>query len=151
MARHVIRGISPVVATALLVLIAIATAAILYLWVSGAASSQTTGQEALYERIKIDAVRYNNTDPNNITVTIFVRNIGEIPVNISGAFLLDAAGSVVAANTTLSNINIPVGEVKQALINLSKLGVGPLSPGIYTVKVTTINGVEATYTLIVRQ
>ena len=64
----------------------------------------------MYERIKIDAVRYNNTDPNNITVTIFVRNIGEIPVNISGAFLLDAAGSVVAANTTLNNVNIPVGE-----------------------------------------
>jgi flagellin-like protein len=147
-----LRGISPVVATALLVLIAIATAAILYLWVSGAPSSQTTGQEVLYERIKIDAVRYSPL-PNNITLAIYVRNTGDIPVNISGAFLLNPAGSVVAANTTdkIRNVNIPAGGIARVLINLTDLGVGALQPGVYVVKVTTINGIEATYTLTVRQ
>ncbi len=134
-----IRGISPVVATALLVLIAIATAAILYLWVSGAASSQLGGEEVLYERIKIDAVQYDDT---NNRVIIYVHNIGETPVTISAAYVINATGTV-AQDTTLSQSLNP-GDIIQVQVSAT------LDPGIYTVKVVTENGVEATYTLVVR-
>ena len=134
-----IRGISPVVATALLVLIAIATAAILYLWVSGAASSQLGGEEVLYERIKIDAVQYDDT---NNRVIIYVHNIGETPVTISAAYVINATGTV-AQDTTLSKSLNP-GDITQVQVSAA------LDPGIYTVKVVTENGVEATYTLVVR-
>ncbi len=132
-----IRGISPVVATALLVLIAIATAAILYLWVSGAASSQLGGEEVLYERIKIDAVQYSSG-----TVTIYVHNIGETPVTISAAYVINATGTV--GQKTNVNLNLNPGGIDTVTVSAT------LDPGIYTVKVVTENGVEATYTLVVR-
>jgi flagellin-like protein len=137
-----IRGISPVVATALLVLIAIATAAILYLWVSGAASSQLGGEEVLYERIKIDAVQY---DSNDQKVTIYVHNIGEIPTNVAAAYVINATGTVVAQNTNI-NVKIDPGDIRTVEISNANL-----KAGVYTVKVVTLNGVEATYTLVVRQ
>jgi flagellin-like protein len=133
-----IRGISPVVATALLVLIAIATAAILYLWVSGVASNQLGNEEVLYERIKIDAVQYS---PG--TVTIYVHNVGETPATISAAYVMNATGTV--AQNTAVDLNLDPGDVDTVTITGATL-----DPGIYTVKVVTQNGVEATYTLVVR-
>jgi len=51
------KGVSPIVATAILVLISVVAGVLLWLWVSGFTSAATAEQPALAERIKIEAVK----------------------------------------------------------------------------------------------
>ena len=130
------RGLSPVVSVLLLILIAVAAAVIIYAWFSGAASKNPTNVPQLYERISIDAVKVN---PNN--VTIYVRNIGSVDVNITSAYLMDAKSNAVLCSNTSLNVKVPAGTVENVTIRGCTL-----STGTYVAKVTTKSGVETTYT-----
>jgi flagellin-like protein len=55
------KGVSPIIATVILVLIAVAAGVMLWLWVSGFASTTPAQQQALNERIRIDAVQISTT------------------------------------------------------------------------------------------
>jgi len=130
------RAVSPVVATALLVLIAVATAVLLYLWVSGTVSNASTNNPALQESLKIEAV-YNNSNK----VYAYIRNTGNVPVNVTTAYLIQLdTGNVVAANTSVKTI-INASDVKNVLL----FNAATLKKGVtYLVKVVTKDGVEAT-------
>ncbi len=140
-----LRGISPVVATALLVVIAIATAALLYLWVSGTVSNQPTEEPAMHERIKIESVSYDKT---NKQVTVYVRNVGTVTATVDAIYVIDAVnGTVVGSKTDIDTTQVP-GNVTEYNVGLD----GTLTPGRpYIVKAVTKDGVEASYTLIVRE
>ncbi|KSW12531.1 hypothetical protein CF15_07370 [Pyrodictium occultum] len=62
-----LRGVSPVVATALLILISVVTAALLYLWVSGTVQNVPQNANQLQEQIKIDAVEYTKNTTSSGT------------------------------------------------------------------------------------
>ena len=139
------RAISPVVATALLVLIAIATAALLYLWVSGTVY-QPTEAPALKKRLKIEAVEYYNGTGWTV-VNVSVRNVGEVPVNVTTLYVIDDInGSIVGVNDTLKTIILP-NQVKFVYVNITGLLVKGRP---YVAKVVTADGVEATYVFVVR-
>ena len=139
------RAISPVVATALLVLIAIATAALLYLWVSGTVSNQPTEEPALHEKIKIEAVSYDST---NDRVIISVRNVGSVQATVDAAYVIDSVTGAIVGNATGVNLQLGPGEVGTVTVSLATA----LTAGKpYIVKVVTKDGVEASYTLIVRE
>ena len=138
------RGISPVVATALLVLIAVATAALLYLWVSGTVQNLPQNAYQLQEQIKIDAVQYNMAN-NKYNFTIYVRNVGNTPVKLDTVYIINGNGTVVGYNTTL-NATIRPGEVKNItniIVDKNKLE----DTTIVQIKIVTTNGVEASYVL----
>jgi flagellin-like protein len=141
------KGVSPIIATVILVLIAVAAGVMLWLWVSGFASTTPAQQQALNERIRIDAVQISTTS-GTTTVTIYVRNIGNSDVKIGAAYILDTTGIIKATNT--STINLPTiqpNEVKTVLVK--DIQSGTLSTGYaYVAKVVTTNGVEATYTFV---
>jgi flagellin-like protein len=131
------KAVSPVVATVILVLISVVAGVMLWLWVSGFTSAATAQQPALYERIKIEAVRITNDNRVNATV----RNVGSVGI-------LNASGVVVASgisNSTPSPPNIDPGSV--AFI-ASNAVTSPSRGYSYTVKVVTKNGVEASYTFV---
>jgi len=136
------KGVSPIIATVILVLIAVAAGVMLWLWVSGFASTTPAQQQALNERIRIDAVQISTG-----TVTIYVRNIGNSDVKIGAAYILDTTGVIKVANTTITGVIIRPNEVKTVLVR--NIPSGTLSTGYaYVAKVVTINGVEATYTFV---
>jgi flagellin-like protein len=138
------KGVSPIIATVILVLIAVAAGVMLWLWVSGFASTTPAQQQVLNERIKIDAVQISN----NI-VTIYVRNIGNSDVKIGAAYILDTTGIIKATNTSTNANKLPTispGSVDTVKVDVSSAG---LQAGYaYVAKVVTINGVEATYTFV---
>jgi flagellin-like protein len=140
------KGVSPIIATVILVLIAVAAGVMLWLWVSGFASTTPAQQQALNERIRIDAVQVSTTD-NTTTVTIYVRNIGNSDVKIGAAYILDTTGIIKATNTSTDKLpTIQPNEVKTVLVSVKS---NALSTGYaYVAKVVTINGVEATYTFV---
>uniref|UniRef100_A0A7J3Z8H8 Flagellar biosynthesis protein FlaG n=1 Tax=Ignisphaera aggregans TaxID=334771 RepID=A0A7J3Z8H8_9CREN len=136
------KGVSPIIATVILVLIAVAAGVMLWLWVSGFASTTPTEQQALNERIRIDAVKIKD----NI-VTIYVRNIGNVDVKISAAYILDTSNIIVASNTSTTEMpTVSRGAVEEVKVVVSS---EQLNPGyVYKVRVVTTNGVEATYTFV---
>lgn len=135
-----LRGISPVVATALLVLIAVATAALLYLWVSGTVANQPTEEPAMHEKIKIDTVGYNNG-----TVTVYVRNVGAVTATLDAVYVIDGVtGNVVGSSTGINKTIVP-GNVTEVNVTATLQTGKP-----YIIKAITKDGIEATYTLMVR-
>jgi flagellin-like protein len=137
------KGVSPIIATVILVIIAVAAGVMLWLWVSGFVSTTPAQQQALNERIKIDAVQISDTT----TVTIYVRNMGNSDVKIGAAYILDTTGIIKATNTSTDKLpKISPGSVNDVDVDVSN---ADLQAGYaYVAKVVTINGVEATYTFV---
>lgn len=138
-----LRGISPVVATALLVLIAVAVSVLLYTWVSGTVSNQPTSQPGLEERLVIDAISYNSTTKSLI---VYIRNIGNAPATISAVYVINATSGAVIKEATFNNITVNPGNISE--LNISSVSLN--SGDTVVVKVVTQEGVAATAIYTVR-
>ena len=135
------RGVSPVIATLLLIVIAVAAAVLTYVWVTGyigrTTSTAETGQ--LQERIKINAVTVTSSD-----ITISVANIGNVNVTLAGAYILFQNGTVVNGCRSSLTINLQPGGITD---NVQIPSACTLTKGLtYVAKVVTAKGTEATYT-----
>jgi len=130
------KAISPVVATLLLILIAVAASVIVYVWITGYLGASTPASTPeLQEKIKIEAISYSDN-----TLTIYVRNIGDVGANITAAYVINATSySVLYANTSLAEYLKPGELATSVTINNANLSSGVT----YIVKVVTKNGVEA--------
>ncbi len=139
------KAVSPIVATVLLIVIAISTGILLWIWVSGYISrNHTQSTIVLEERIRVEAIQVNSTD-GSLNVTIYVRNIGGIAAVISSAYVLDVNGNYITANISISE-EVEPGEVKGVAIISSNTS---LTPGrMYIAKVVTSRGIEASYLFI---
>ncbi len=136
------KGVSPVIATLLLIIIAVAAAILTYLWITGYLGTvqQQGGTEGLQERIRIEAVSYSGG-----TLTIYVRNIGDVSTTVDAAYIIDHTGTVVKSNTGLST------SLNAGASGTVTIGSVTLSDGeTYVVKVVTTTGVEADYTFTYR-
>jgi flagellin-like protein len=131
------KGVSPVIATIILVLIAVVAGVLLWLWVSGYTSTMPT-QQSLYERIKIDAVKIQDG-----SITVYVRNVGNVAVTITHAYISTPNGVTLVANELQQPVTIQPGAVQT--VSISYTGTSGYA---YVVKVVTANGVEATYTFV---
>jgi len=132
------KAVSPVIATLLLIVIAVAAAVLTYIWVTGymgtVAPRETPTQ--LQERIKIDAVNVSGTD-----VTIYVANIGETATMIISGYVLTTNYTAVCGNNTISPATINPGETMTVSIQNCRLTSGET----YIAKVSAKRGTEATY------
>jgi len=135
------KAISPIIATILLVIIAVAAGVLIWVWVHGFATKNPTAQPALQERIKIEAVNVSDR-----VITVYVRNIGSVEVTITAAYLEDGVtGNTIASNTELSE-SIDIGEVAVLAEVFQNVVITSGKP--YVVKVVTARGTEATYSFI---
>ena len=134
------KGVSPVIATLLLIVIAVVAAVLTYLWVTGYMGKVTgtveqTATQQLQERIKINAVQVSDT-----TVTLSVANIGDVDVTISAAYVLFQNGTMVCGVSTTKSIP------KGAVDTVGVTGCSLTSGITYVAKAVTNKGTEATYT-----
>jgi flagellin-like protein len=140
-------GVSPVIATLLLIVIAVAAAVLAYIWIIGyqGTLTQQASTAQLQERIKIEAVEYTGT-----SLKVYVRNIGDVKVNISAVYVYDPSGTVLAKSIlTPSQYSIDPGKVTDTTTSPT-VSVTLTSGTTYTVKVVTVKGTEATYTFTYR-
>jgi len=134
------RGVSPVIATLLLIVIAVAAAVLTYIWVTGYIGRTATAAEApqLQERIKINAVQAAAGE--DVDVIVSVMNIG--------AYILTEGGTQVCSNTTFSEpLYVNPGVTSDVSVPRCALKAGTT----YIAKVVTVKGTEATYTFTVRE
>ena len=134
------RGVSPVIATLLLIVIAVAAAVLTYVWVTGyigrTTSTAETGQ--LQERIKINAVSVSDSD-----VAASVANIGDLDVSITAAYVLTSNGTTVCGGALTSAVPLSKGTTTDVTVSSS---CSITSGKVYIAKVVTSKGTEATYT-----
>ncbi|UNQ73638.1 archaellin/type IV pilin N-terminal domain-containing protein [Infirmifilum sp. NZ] len=138
------QAVSPVIATLLLIVIAVAAAVLAYIWIIGyqGTLTQQASAQQLQERIKIEAVNYSNGN-----LDVYVRNIGDVAVDISAVYLIDASSGTVIANQSVTDVTLTPGGVNRVQILASNMPSAGLQSGkTYTVKVVTTKGTEATYT-----
>jgi len=135
------QAISPVIATLLLIVIAVASAVLAYIWIIGyqGTLTQQAGAQQLQERIKIEAVEYDGSN-----LYAYVRNIGDIKVDIATAYLINASGIVIAKNTSISNVSLNPGDLGS--VKIPNVSTSLESDKTYVVKVVTAKGTEAAYT-----
>ncbi len=131
------KAVSPVIATLLLIVIAVAAAVLTYIWVTGymgtIAPRETPAQ--LKERIKIDAVSISDG-----SVIIYVSNIGEISTSIVSAYVLYTNYTAVCGGSV--TVSVPAGSAA----NVEVPGTCTLvSDTTYIAKVSAKGGAEATY------
>lgn len=133
------KAVSPVVATLLLILIAVAASLVLYAWVSSLSSeakgsgAERTGAAFVVEAAKIDA--------NAGNVTVYIRNVGSVPIENGtwSLYVLDpTTGTVVSSNTSWTfGQTIGPGE----LVDINVTGVtGLTADEYYIVKVVSPQG-----------
>lgn len=134
------KAVSPVIATLLLIVIAVAAAVLTYIWVTGymgtIAPRETPTQ--LKERIKIDAVRISDGD-----VIIYVSNIGDTATQIVSGYVLTENYIAVCSDGTASPSTINPGET--ATVSISGCSGSLTSGETYVAKVSAKGGAEATY------
>jgi len=115
-------GISPILATLLLIVIAVAAVIVTYAWVMTFTSS-TTSQAGVF--LRKDAVSW----PTNNTITLYVRNTG------TEDGLIDA----VYVGTSATNL------VKQTNVTYSPSGLVEADGGTVTITITDSWTPQATY------
>ncbi len=112
------KGISPIIATVLLILIAIATGIVIYAFMAGWIGTRFSASSGPQAILVIESGYYNKT--GNYFV-VYVRNDGSANVNISRAYVIDSAGNAYLANTVTRNTSLT------SLSSLSKPAVGELT------------------------
>jgi archaeal type IV pilus assembly protein PilA len=134
--RRDMRAISPVIATLLMIAIAVVASLVTYAWVMGYMSFQT---EKTGKAIQIQSVS-NNTAAN--TLTIYVQNVGDSPVTFTAQSVF--INGAQAASDAATNPTIAAGSTKPIVATFAQ------TPGTvsFTVdlKVTTQDGTFSTMT-----
>lgn len=133
------KGVSPVIATLLLIVIAVAAAVLAYIWVTGYMGTLAPREvpTQLQERIKIDAVKIDGG-----SVTIYVSNIGEIDTEIVSAYILYENYTAACGGPLASSVPISKGVAKGVTVpDTCDLVAGTT----YIAKVSAEGGAEATY------
>jgi len=152
------KAISPIIATLLLILIAIAAGVVVYAYVIGFVGSTTTGQGSGTSNLSIDTATGSHTG----SLTAFVRNIGGESATITAFYVLDSTGAIVAGGAFIGTIAASsasacatisaVGGMACTLAAGSsvQIGVGAgitmTSGSTYQIKVTTADGSSVIYT-----
>jgi len=148
------KAISDIVAVVMLILIAIAAAVLIYLWLSGLVGSVHSSNPALTERISIEAVVINST-PKNWSVTAYVLNSGGSTVAINALYVINASnGAPIFGGSNIYSsyksvgtrpISIKPNTVEPVVYNISLTSVTISAGTPIIVEVVTTNGVQATY------
>ena len=138
------KAVSPVIATLLLILIAVAAAILVYIWITGYTSAVTrAGAPELEEKLKIEAISVNLTAKD---ITIYIRDIGNVETTIDAIYIIEAGTNEIIILVTTS-ITIKPGELKSVTISNVNLKEGVT----YIVKVVTKSGVETSLSFVARK
>jgi len=154
------KGLEPIVAAVLLIVVAVIGAVLTYLWFAGYVTKATSQAEqmAASEKLKIEAA---NLTAATRTATLYVRNLGGDNVNLKTAYIL-RPGTIspiciadVASNQGLIQVDgaqqpIAPGHLAVVTITFTDAATGTcsLQPGFdYVIKLISAKGTEFAVTV----
>jgi len=136
------KGVSPIIATLLLIVIAVAAAVVTYSFVMGfiGTSTNPSGQQG---QLTYDAYTLRAGGAAQGNLTVYIRNTGSKSVTIQNCYFNGVNASTIIAPG--SNLTIAPGEVKLVSANASQAiqaGVG------YTVRFVCADGTILEFTAV---
>jgi archaeal type IV pilus assembly protein PilA len=133
--RKDVRAISPVIATLLMIAIAVVASLVVYAWVSGYMNFQT---EKTGKAIQIQSVTYSGASGD--VFTVYVQNVGDSPVSLTGGLYIN--GGLATGITIKDTSGNAITSLPQGSTAVFAGATAALSPGVQsvTVKVTTTDG-----------
>jgi flagellin-like protein len=132
------RAVSPVIATLLMIAIAVAAAILVYVWSMGLVGTlQGTGGQQTREQLIMEA--YDATDLT--TWLLYLRNVGPTNINVAAVYVegtpahfdLDPPGTITPGGSANLKLEVPFT---------------PTSGAAYTVKIVTTSGAVFSYSVI---
>ena len=136
------KGISPIIATLLLILIAIAAGVVVYAYVLGfmGNSINQNGNGPIAESLSINAWSDNQGGRHNITA--YIQNTGQNAITIISFYVYNSSGNLIYTNTTFGSLSISAGQVQK--LDIHQGASTALAAGsFYQIKVVTTNGNSA--------
>jgi hypothetical protein len=142
------RGLEPIVAAVLLILVAVVGAVLIYLWFAGYVTRATSQAEtiAVSEKLKIEAARLV---AGTRTVELYIRNIGGDTARVVHVYVLRPGSiSPVCSDSLTTPLTINPGDVEVLTHNLPGGGTCVINAGYdYVVKIVTQRGTEFAVTV----
>jgi flagellin-like protein len=116
------KGVSPIIATLLLIVIAVAAAVVTYAFVSGFIGKTTSSATGTSGSMSMDsyAVGSAGAGTNNI-VTMYMRNTGSTTLTIASAYVNGVAATVAAG--TGGSLTITPGTVEPIVVTVPNAGL----------------------------
>ena len=155
-----VKGIEPIVAAVLLIVLAVVGAVLLYLWFAGYVTKATSQAEQISatERLSIEAANLSSTTD---IASLYIRNIGGSNVALATAYLLVpgtvsplcATSAITVYNglstsaTTLTTPTLYPGQDQLVRINFSGCGITITSGYSYVIKIVTQQGTQFSVTV----
>jgi archaellum component FlaF (FlaF/FlaG flagellin family) len=140
------KGLEPIVAAVLLIVVAVIGAVLVYLWFAGYVTKATSQAEqmAASEKLKIEAAKI---DTNADTATLYVRNLGGDKVTIATIYILRPGTINPLCDPTTPTGGSPIDPGDLATVTFS-VGDCGLQPGYdYVIKLVTLKGTEFAVTV----
>ena len=159
------RGIEPIVAAILLIVITVVAAVLLYIWFNGYLSTTTSkvNQISAPEELQIvNVALYPSGSPSYLIA--YIQNVGSIPATINQAYVLNVTtGNVICAISSssmsynippssptasstavpASGLTVPSGTAAELILSLSSCSLAPNT--YYVLKLVTARGTQVTY------
>jgi flagellin-like protein len=158
------RGIEPIVAAILLIVITVVAAVLLYIWFNGYLSSTTSkvSQVSVPEELQIvNVALYPSASPYSYLIA-YIQNVGSIPATINQAYVLNvttlnvvcvpslsyyyippSSPSSTGPSVPVSGLTVPSGTAAELILSLSSCSLAPNS--YYVLKLVTARGTQVTY------
>ena len=145
-----VKGLEPIVAAVLLIVVAVIGAVLIYLWFAGYVTKTTSQAEqmAASEKLKIEAATLTADADNELaTATLYVRNLGGDVVTIDTAYILrpGTINPICGPTTPDETTTIDPGAWEEVSITFDEC---TLSAGNdYVIKIVTQKGTEFAVTV----
>lgn len=151
--RHDRRAVSPIIATLLLIAIAVAAGIIVYVFVGGLSSTLTKGNtNQLTEQLSLDAYNYASYTSSTNTLVVYLRNTGSASVTVSQFYVdgnlltigLTVTTSISAQTEQSYTIQVTAGTsvVSGSVVNTFTAGTS------HALKIITSDGGTFTFNVI---
>ena len=140
------RGLEPIVAAVLLIVVAVIGAVLIYLWFAGYVTKATSQAESMAasEKLKIEAASLSTS-----AATLYIRNIGGDTVRLVHAYVLRPGSiSPVCSEPIASPVTIDPGDMVTTTVALTTGCTTTINAGYdYVIKVVTQKGTEFAVTV----
>jgi len=131
------RGVSPVIAILLLIVISVASAVLFYLWTTGyfgKVSEASEASETMGSMLKAEGVKVEDS-----TLVVFVRNVGRNGVNVDKLFIMKNEIIAYALDVENGPVEIKPGNVAEIRATIPS----DFEAGKYTLKIGSAGGIVA--------
>ncbi|KUO81755.1 MAG: hypothetical protein AT718_06270 [Vulcanisaeta sp. JCHS_4] len=143
--RNAKRGIEPIVAAILLIVITVVAAVLLYMWFSGYLTATTGKVSSMTSPEEFQVVAANLSKSSGLSA--YVQNTGSTTITITGVYILNATtDSLICGNTSLAAPPISPGQTTQITATFS--GCTITSGRSYLVKFVTAEGTQYTVSVV---